>query len=136
VLEEHVKKLGADLELPSFSVKNQENLFHLSFGGRLELSIRSLKPGLFLIAKVAPLPLQKREESFMYFMQGNLLGQGTGKQELGIDDEENFLTLSRKIPYEVNYIEFKDAIEDFVNFLDYWQKESERLQKEADASIL
>jgi hypothetical protein len=86
-------------------------------------------------SNVAPIPIQKKEEAFLYFMTANLLGQGTGNQALGIDPEEKFLTLSCKIPYDMNYKEFKEKIEDFANYLQYWHTEAEKREKDAQASI-
>jgi len=69
-------------------------------------------------------------------MKANLLGQGTGEQAIGLDHEEKSLTLSCIIPYDINYKEFKEKIEDFVNYLDYWRLESEKMKKNANESIL
>jgi len=82
------------------------------------------------------LELQKKEEAFIYLMKANLLGQGTGNQVLGLDPEEKTLTLSCIIPYDMDYREFKERIEDFVNYLDYWRLEVKNLQKAEHENIL
>jgi hypothetical protein len=46
------------------------------------------------------------------------------------------LTLSHVIPYDMNYKSFKELIEDFANYLDYWRGELKRLQKAAEESIM
>lgn len=136
MLEEHLKRLTEDLELPPFPEKNKASFYELCLTKDLTLFLKPLPPGFFLFARVAPVPVQKKEEAFIYFMQGNLLGQGTGDQKLGIDGEESFLTLSRQIQYDMNYTDFKDLIEDFTNYLDYWRFETDKLQKAAEASIM
>ena len=56
-------------------------------------------------------------------MRGNFLGQGTGGGVLAMDDNEKFLTLTLTMPYDINYKNFKETLEDFVNFADYWRQE-------------
>ena len=68
-------------------------------------------------------PLNKREEVFMYLMKANLLGQGTGGSIIGLDRDEKFLTLCLVLPYDMKYKVFKDALEDFTNYLDFWKNE-------------
>jgi hypothetical protein len=136
MLEENLKRLADDLELPPFPPKDKNSCIVLPLAKDLMISIQSLRSGVAFFAHVAPVPLQKREEAFMYFMKANLLGQGTGDQVLGIDTEEKFLTLSCVIPYDMDYKEFKEKIEDFANYLDYWRLEAKKLQEAAQGSIL
>lgn len=63
------------------------------------------------------------EDFYMYLSKANYLGQGTGDSVISIHPDEKFLTLSALIAYEVNYKMFRDLIEDFVNYLAFWQKE-------------
>jgi hypothetical protein len=136
MLEEHLDKLAIDLQIPPFPPKDANSCFYLPLTDDLQITIRGLKQGIAFFAKVAAAPIQKKEEAFLYFMAANLLGQGTGNQVLGMDPEEKFLTLSCVIPYEINYKEFKEKIEDFANYLNYWRVEAEKREKEAQASIL
>ena len=48
------------------------------------------------------------------------MGVGTGGGALGLDSSGNLLTHSLYIPYEVRFGEFRDYLEDFVNFSSYW----------------
>jgi hypothetical protein len=136
MLEENLKRLAEDLELPPFPPKDRNSCILLFLTKDLSISIKSLRLGVAFFANVAPIPLQKKEEAFMYFMKANLLGQGTGDQVLGIDLEEKSLTLSCVIPYDMDYKEFKEKIEDFANYLDYWCLEAKKLQEAAQESML
>ena len=136
MLEENIEKLAEDLKLPPFSGKDKESCYHLPLTNNLTVMIKSLHKGIAIFAKVAPLSLKKKEEAFLYFMKGNLLGQGTGIQALGLDKDEKFLTLSCIIPYDINYKQFKEKVEDFANYLDYWRLETEKLQQKENESIL
>jgi hypothetical protein len=63
------------------------------------------------------------EDAYIYLMKANFLGQGTKDAVISLDAEEKFLTLSTLIAYEVNYKMFRDLLEDFVNYLLFWEKE-------------
>ncbi|MBP7074872.1 MAG: type III secretion system chaperone [Rhabdochlamydiaceae bacterium] len=90
-----------------------------------------LDPGVRFSAKIAPVPTKEKEEFLLKLMQANFLGQGTGGATLGLKEDESFLTLSLSLPYEMNYMAFKDAVEEFVNYLEYWRAETARHEKEA-----
>ena len=136
MLEENLKKLAEDLNLPPFPSKDRSSTYVLELAENLSFSIRDLKVGFDLFGNIAPAPSQKKEDAYIYFMKANLLGQGTGDQAIGLDSEEKFLTLSCRIPYDVNYKEFKEKIEDFANYLNYWQVEVKKMQESAEGSIL
>lgn len=135
-LEQNLKKLAEDLELPPFGEKDNLSCYQVSLSPDLNITLKDLKNRFALFANVAPSPSQKKEEAYIYFMKANLLGQGTGDQILSLDPEEKFLTLSCIIPYDINYNEFKEKIEDFVNYLDYWQAEVKKIEKAESESIL
>ncbi len=90
-----------------------------------------LDPGFRFSAKIAPVPTKEKEEFMLKLMQANFLGQGTGGAVIGLKEDESFLTLSSSMPYEMNYMAFKDAVEEFVNYLEYWKTETARYEKEA-----
>jgi len=69
-------------------------------------------------------------------MHANLLGQGTGGAALGWEEDENLLTLSLAIPYEINYTEFKQNVEEFANFTAYWKEELKQFKEETEKNII
>jgi hypothetical protein len=38
------------------------------------------------------------------------------------------------LPYEMNYKAFKESLEDFANFVEFWKKETVRFEIEAEKS--
>ncbi len=136
MLEENLAKLANDLELPPFPPRDKQSCYKLPLAEDLIISIKEKREGVAFFANVASLELQKKEEAFIYLMKANLLGQGTGEQVLALDPEEKTLTLSCIIPYDMDYKEFKERIEDFVNYLDYWRLEVKNLQKAEQENIL
>ena len=136
MIEQLIKELSEDLGIIAPSEKNENGYFPLELSDSMTISIKENSPGLLLQAEIALIPPQTRESLLEYFSEANFLGQGTGQHVIGIDPEEKFLTLSHSIPYDVDYQKFKEILEDFANHLNHWQKEAERLQKDATEGIV
>lgn len=79
--------------------------------------------GLVLLSSIATVQKGKEEALFTHALNANLFGQGTKNALLGLNDGGNILTLSRLIDYDVNFQEFRDIIEDFINTIDFWREE-------------
>ena len=122
MLEEHLIKLVEDLALEDSLVK-EDTLYTVKLHPELVITFRELDPGCTFFAKIGACPVNKREEVFIYLMKANLLGQGTGGGVISLDQDEKFLTLCLVLPYDMKYKIFKDALEDFTNYLDFWKKE-------------
>jgi hypothetical protein len=118
-----MKTLVEELELEETAVKQENNSYALTLNPQLALKIQPLDNGVSFWARIEPCPTQRREELFMLLMKANFLGQGTGNCIIALDENENFLTLSSVLPYDMNYKMFKNALEDFINYLDYWREE-------------
>lgn len=121
VLGQNLQILTQELNL-KFSPPSQDDVYTLEIG-EFTLFLKNLNPGLFLYAPIGPLPEEGREDFLMLTMRANFLGEGTGGNVLGLTEDESCLTLSSSMPYELNYATFKETVEVFVNFLDYWKKE-------------
>lgn len=124
MLERLVDQLVKELSLGSVPPEDELKMRHLKVG-QLMISLKELDPGVYFFSKIAPVPPQKKEELFMYLMKANFLGQGTGEGVIGLTEDESFLTLSLALPYELSYLVFKEALEEFANFVDYWRREVE-----------
>ncbi|NGX52738.1 MAG: hypothetical protein KR126chlam5_01041 [Candidatus Anoxychlamydiales bacterium] len=134
-MHEHIKKIVKvlELELPK---QEKDKSFIIEITKELEVKIFDLEPGFYFLTNIAPCPNEKKEDLFIYLMRANLLGQGTGRSRIGMDMEEKFLTLSYLVDYEVNYLEFKEKLEDFVNYINFWKKEITHHKEKAISSIL
>lgn len=127
MLKNNVEKLTEDLNL-SFVEIEKEKSFLFNFRS-FQIEIRQIENLLYCSSKIAPCPIEKREDLFSYLMKANLLGEGTGNGAIGLDASEKFLTLTHKIPYEENYQTFKESVEDFANYLIYWEEEIRKFHK-------
>lgn len=128
MLQAHLKQFCEEFRLV-FPKKKAEKTYLLKFA-KETVGMKDLDPGLSMYAHICKTPKEKREDLFIYLMRANLLGQGTGLTRIGMSPDENFLTLSLGLPYELNYIAFKEAIEDFINYLIYWREEVKKFEEE------
>ena len=135
MLEPLLRQLSEELELP-LSPKDEKGMFHLEINAELKIALKELEPGAFLFTKIGLCPTEKKEELFLLLMRANLLGIGTGGSVLALDEDEKFLTLSFVLPYDVNFKTFKETVEDFSNFVDYWRGELLKFEQSATQTLL
>lgn len=79
--------------------------------------------GVLLHSTISPAPAKNPEEAYTQLLLGNLFGQGTKGALLGLNENGTQLTLSRTIGYDIDFQEFKDGVEDFINAIDFWREE-------------
>lgn len=127
-LKQLLEKLCAELSVPC-PIFDEEKMAALPINSELTIDLRDLSPGFSLHAKVIPIAIKKREELYIYLMRANFLGQGTGGARIGMDADENFLTLSHGFAYEMDYQTFKESVEDFVNYALYWREETAKFKE-------
>jgi hypothetical protein len=103
--------------------------YSLPINDEIVVYVKELSPGIVFKSVICPLfGASDREALFSYLMKANYIGQGTGGAIIAIDPEEKLLTLSLVLSYEVNYRIFKERLEEFINYLDYWKSELNRLE--------
>lgn len=122
-IEHLVQKLAEELHLDATPQKDKNGYYQLNIQSNTSICIKDLCPGLFFSAKMIELPKGKSHEAlYIYLMQANTLGRGTGGSAIGIDATEKYLTLSQSLPFELDYVAFYETVEDFVNYIDYWKQ--------------
>ncbi len=129
MLTHHVDQLYKDFDLgipPSF---DKDGILKLTIAS-YPIQMRKLDVGAYFSALIGPLPTLEREEFLLKLMKANFLGQGTGGGVVGLKEDESFLTLSLNLPYEMDYTSFKEAVEEFINYLEYWKGEIERHERD------
>ncbi|MDN3505972.1 MAG: type III secretion system chaperone [Simkaniaceae bacterium] len=133
---DYLKELCEDLNLDTNLKKSELGFYLLPLTDSLAIEVKPLEPGVFFTSPICPCPEAKREEFFIQLMKANLFGQGTMGSTISLKDDENLLTLSRAMPYDMNYGVFKDALEDFANIVEYWREETLRHEEQAKGGIL
>ncbi len=117
---------------PSALEKDSSGYYKVSLNANTAVTLNSQDDHIFLSTKIGPLPkLQNKELLFIYLMQANLIGQGTGGAAIGIDPSEKFFTMSSSLKGDVNFKVFKEGLEDLINYTDYWREEINRFANES-----
>lgn len=133
---DHLPQLCEDLNLDPTLVTEEDGAKFFPLTDDLLIKVKQLDPGVFLYSPIAPCPEIKREILFIHLMKGNLFGQGTLGGAIAYNEEENLLTLSSHIPYDMKYRFFRESIEDFANIVMFWRQEIDKHIKEAEGGIL
>jgi hypothetical protein len=133
ILKNLLEQLCQELGLGAIPPADENKIHHFQISS-FDIFMKDLDPGFYFSTNIAPLPKKKKEDFLMLLMKANFLGQGTGGATLGLREDESFLTLSLSLPYEMNYKAFKDSLEDFANFVEYWKKETVLFEIEAEKS--
>ncbi len=94
----------------------------------LAIVISKSDTGISLVSDVVECPETKREEFLSNMLLANLFGQGTTHAVLGLNKTGKKITLSRHISHDVNYEEFSDIFEDFINTVDFWKDEAQNFK--------
>lgn len=125
MIERLVEQLRKELGLTDPLVPSDDGSYGLDFEPDLHIAVyEHADQSIRLFCRLAPLPKENAEEFLRTCMVGNLLGRETGGAALGIDDAEKNLCLSYSLPPEINYRDFRDAFEDFLNYSDAWRQEA------------
>ncbi len=125
-LQELLVELAANLNIAPPELSNKETLMQWNITRSHELQFGPLEHDFSLSCRIGEPPVRNKEDFYVLLMSANFLGQGTGGNILGMDKEEKYLTLSSIIPYDVEAKRFKEIVEDFVNFVDFWREELAR----------
>lgn len=129
MLESLLSDLEKFLGLRAIKGSGQSDGFWiLTVLGDHKIWVKDINPGVLFKSTIGAMVSSPNENFFMYLMKANFLGQGTGGSVISLSPDEKFLTLTNLIPYEVNYRIFRDKLEDFVNYLEYWKGEIKKTE--------
>ncbi len=84
----------------------------------IEVSIAPLDQGFALRAVVGE---AGKEEELETLMLANLMRQGTGGAVLSLDESGTQVVLSRELPLQMTYVEFREHLETFFNYAEFWK---------------
>lgn len=127
-IEQFSKQLKDNLDLSGELNCTDEGVYTLKVETHLVIQYADLKPGLNLMGVIGALPKDNAETLYMMLMRINLFGKATQGGVLGYDKESKQLIFTQAYPYEMTYREFKEAIEDFVNLVELWVNELEKIK--------
>lgn len=123
MLEELIHNLLKDIELDIKPSKLDPLTYRIDLAPDLSVTIKATDPGYYMQIGIDRVPERETETLFLTLMEANLLGQGTGGGVLGISPDGNRIVLSRRILHDLTYREFKEKMEEFVNYVEFWRME-------------
>lgn len=112
---------------------NSEGVYILTFEPNLQISLRENSvQGITISVNLIPLPEKDQEKYLLHMMNANLFGAETGGNILGLTPDGKNIVLTTYLNPSGSYKEFRDCLEDFVNYAEVWRKEIELgLEKKA-----
>lgn len=122
-IQEYTERLIEALGLRDQVHQSENQIYSFELKGNLVIQFADLHPGLNLMSFLAPMPDVEKETFLMSLLRVNLFGSGTGGGVLGYDDEAKLLTFSMAKPYLLSYQQFKESIEDFINYVELYKEE-------------
>ena len=124
MLQNFIPRLIHDLELGDVDLSSGvPGIYTLPLEGG-SINMTDIPDGYILKANVAPFPKVKEELFATQAMMGNLFGQGTKGAALGLNEDGTILTLTLVVDFPVEYKDFRDSLEDFINVMDFWREEA------------
>lgn len=120
MLHEYIVKLQKELELKEPLVGNDESSFALGLD-EATINITDSAPGFKITCTLNTIPTVQIEDFFTLMLRGNLFGQATHFAALGLDESGSKVVLQYYHSNKPTYQEFHNAVEDFINTVDYWQ---------------
>jgi hypothetical protein len=121
-----MQELAKELESERSFATEVPGVFAIPLEEDVRLIVTSLpRGGVSLKCQVTQIPRNRQEELFEELMRANLFGEGTQGAILGLNEEGSHLTLCQEINYDIDFPQFRDRVEDFINSVDFWREEVE-----------
>ena len=124
MITSHMKKLKKDLGIESSLAKEAPGTFYFPVDDNLDITIIQLNPGVLFECEIDKMPEKNRLLFYTKLLSANLFGQGTYGAEVGISPDGRKMIIQYQIDYPLNYKEFEEKLEDFLNVAAYWRDEA------------
>lgn len=124
MLDSFMQQIVKEMEIEDSLASDVPGVYQFPIDEDTTILISEIPRGFEFTCDVCPCPKKKQEEFFTSALFANLFAQGTEGCTLGLDAEGEVVTLSRPVDYEIEYMEFRDMLEDFVNTVTQWKEET------------
>lgn len=121
MLENHLKQLSSQFSFPLNLDQDAEGCVYLDIDHQTKLALKELPKGFVCKSDVSLLPPGDQEDLLSLLMRANYIGQGTKGGVLALNETAQTIIFISSITHEYNFREFKEKIEEFVNYLNYWK---------------
>ena len=122
--EKFMQQFEKDLELDRPLSRPNSSTYLIPLDEGLTMTVNLLPFGFFLMCEFANAPKENEEVLYNEMLSANLFGQGTKGATLGLNERGNLLTISQVVDYNIEYRDFKELIDDFINMIDFWKEQS------------
>lgn len=123
MLENYIKEIAKELELERPLTTEVPGVFVFPLNEEIRIFISNTPQGIYFESGFAIDPLSKQEELFTQLLLANLFGQGTRGAIMGISEDGKKVKISKLLFENVDYKSFTEALEDFINLIDFWIEE-------------
>jgi len=124
MLDKYIQKLSKEIGIEGSLATEVPGVYAFPLDEDITVSITEIPHGFTMTCTFSECPEENEEEFYTHALLANLYGEGTDGCVLGIDAEGKRLILSRKVDYDIEYNEFMDLVEDFMNSVDFWKDEA------------
>lgn len=124
MLDTLMQQLTKELKIEGSLATAVPGVYTFPVNESLSILISDIPHGFSITCTIVDSPKKNEEEFFSQALLANMFGNGTDGCALGLTEDGEQLILSRSIDYEVNFQEFMDIIEDFLNAVDLWRQEA------------
>jgi len=128
MLKEHITQLEKELELP-YPLGQEGGDYYALLLENTKIIIEKVLQGFQLSANLGEVGEELQESFFTTMLRGNLFAQATDGSFLGLDETGKNAVLQFFHPEKASYREFKEALEDFMNCVDFWNEQIEEHKK-------
>lgn len=119
-----MEDLSKEWDLPNPLQQSAESEYTVALDEGLKFKIQSPSiDNYYFFCELGEIPSSNEEPLYTKALLGNLFGQGTNNNLLGLNENGTILTLSRLIDYHISFKDFKEVVEDFINTIDFWREE-------------
>lgn len=123
MLDGFMQKLMQELEIEGSLATEVPGVYAFPVDEEKSVMIGEIPHGFTLRCDLLEFKSDKEEELYTQMLFANLFGMGTDGAVLGLGPEGKKLTLSREIDYDIEFQEFRDILEDFLNTVELWEQE-------------
>lgn len=131
MIQAFMDKLAKEMDVDTSFETSIQGVYTLPIDENIHIKITEVPPGFSLQCQICHCPSKGEEIFFTSLLLGNLFGKATQGAVLGLSEDGKLVMLLMDIDYTVEYKEFRDKLEDFINAIDFWREEANTAEKNA-----
>ncbi len=125
MLARFMEQLSSDFGFADPLAPNEDGSYSIAFEPKIQVLLAENREEMIKLDSVlTSLPKEQKDDYLLHAMSGNLFGEQTAANIVGLDGEGKNVTLSRFVYPEATYPQFKDALEEFLNYAEVWRLEA------------